>query len=1569
MKTLTKFFVAVAVLLAGFACTTDATEDLGVAIDGQTILTISLEESRTQLGEKAGDRYPLYWSEGDQISVNGVVSSALTEGGNTSASFAFDGTLSYPYSVIYPAQPEGATEVVFPASQQYVAGTFAPGAAPMYGYATSAGETIQMKHLAGALRFDVSGEDTLSSLVVESESGYLSGTYTVDCTTGALTAVDGSTSSSVTLLFGDGLALGNEATPIYVAIPAGTYGKVSATFYSVAGTKMVAKFDTSAKPIKAGSIREFAPFTYEGTIVEDEFIIDSKEALIRFAAAPTKSARVVANIDLTGEEWTPIDGFGGYTFDGGNFEIKGLTAPLFGSTSGSFKNVKLVDVNIAETANPNVGALARNINASSELQSSVHNCSASGTMSVNCANYTVKTKNTNTEIAVGGLVGYARGVKFSDCKSAINITATQLTSNGNTFAANASIAGIVGYIDAASEVLSGDITNCENTGNIVFNDGSTSTAASQLFLAGIFGQSRVDNVNSNISNLTNRGNITLEKPLVSNCYYGGICGHITTQTLTNTKNYGTLIAKGGDYASLQVGGSVGYGVYLYLVDAHNYGTITVDESAVYKVLNVGGVWGKITGEGGYTNDNCSNSGPVSVYGKSTSNATQFRVGGLGGWSQSIVTNCVNHKSGTVTVDAEITIAQGTGSSAVGGVVGYKTIDSTDGAKNEADINVKLDTTTSTAEVQFVAGVYGYLAITSPATVNNMVNEGNIFVDGTFNEVLRMGGVVGNKANQPGSGMVNTGDITLAESATIVKDYYVGGIIASYSSLLNSDSRVFCNIKAIGHTGSNAHIGMLATGDGSQISMPNTHAGGTIQLEKDSVITLNVDNYYNYLFPNGVSIIRAIDQQNGYISSIDAEPQYPEVNELKIGTVAELKAFSANAATTNKNVVLTADIDMTGEEWTPIEGFGYEFDGKGYTIKGLTAPLFGEVDVAHITGVHLTDVNINAVNKLHTGAVANWIRPTSGSRISNCSVSGKIVVTFNEEMAGNTATIYIGGVCGRCSSTEDMVGLVNYADIEIKGACPSPLAVGGAAAASGGTVKDCTNLGTINVDATCKGILYLGGVVRYCTGMENCVNGSKDDTTGETAKVVLSGTYEAAIAVGGLVESASESIINSHNYANIYFSGNSIGGGATDGVQLCGLARMNRNDNIEHNGCSNHGDMILSGSSASFFTVGGFVTRHFQSITYRDCHNYGDIIVKAEANVPDVFAGGLVGTCDDTGEVCSIKNCSNRGNISVLTSSATRAYLGGICGKIEAGQLLMGLADNPSETNENYGDILYDAENSKVNVYIGGSAGLLTDNLTYGVTAATTTHRIAHFTNHGDITVNGICGTAHIGGLVGRHAKGTGKGTSFYFSLINSRNKGNITVNATVKTADCAIGGLIGFLIHTYSGASGNWINEGKLTFTGAVEVGRLLVGGYVGATDKAFSGKSNTIYNFGDIKITGTMNSAANNRIGGLFGQMNKNFANCHVFCNITTKSLQNVGMLTGCARNSTTYGTNCSVGGAILSDYNVEDESYVTTTIDVTNYFNYMYGSGENTNWGTSTTYEKSPRNWGFFDGRGDWI
>ena len=77
MKNFAKLFAVVAAIFA-VSCATDVTDDLAVELGrGQSTISVSLEESRTHLGEAADGIYPLYWSEDDAIAVNGVASSAL----------------------------------------------------------------------------------------------------------------------------------------------------------------------------------------------------------------------------------------------------------------------------------------------------------------------------------------------------------------------------------------------------------------------------------------------------------------------------------------------------------------------------------------------------------------------------------------------------------------------------------------------------------------------------------------------------------------------------------------------------------------------------------------------------------------------------------------------------------------------------------------------------------------------------------------------------------------------------------------------------------------------------------------------------------------------------------------------------------------------------------------------------------------------------------------------------------------------------------------------------------------------------------------------------------------------------------------------------------------------------------------------------------------------------------------------------------------------------------------------------------------------------------------------------
>ncbi|MBR4045740.1 MAG: hypothetical protein IKK05_02420, partial [Alistipes sp.] len=447
MKTLTRIFFAVAALFA-LACTTDATEDLAVQMGstGSTTLSISLEGTKTHLGEKSGTEYPLYWCKGDQIAINGIASQPLAEEaeGKAVATFSFNKSLTYPYNIVYPApiveldlslegvRAEGTQSVSFLAEQPYKAGTFADDAAPMYAQVAAAGESIVMKHLAGALRIAPKGEGvTLTSMTVSAEKGKLAGAFEVDCATGALTASAEAT-NVVTVSFGEGLALGAEATPIYVAVPAGEYGVITVTLHTAAD-KMVAKFNTDGeKAVKAGVVREFSEFAYQADTTDSEIFEIYDEASLRlFAAlaaefAPRKEAKVTASIDMTDKAWTPIEGFGAYTFDGGSaegFEIKGLSAPLFGEVTGAtIKNVKLTDVNMEITDITYAGAIVCTLKSDAENTATLDNCETSGAIVYRNNNVTLTSNFDSSLINVGGLAGRIYGATISNSTNRATIT-------------------------------------------------------------------------------------------------------------------------------------------------------------------------------------------------------------------------------------------------------------------------------------------------------------------------------------------------------------------------------------------------------------------------------------------------------------------------------------------------------------------------------------------------------------------------------------------------------------------------------------------------------------------------------------------------------------------------------------------------------------------------------------------------------------------------------------------------------------------------------------------------------------------------------------------------------------------------------------------------------------------------------------------------------------------------------------------------------------------------------------------------------------------------------------------
>ncbi len=261
--------ILVLLLVAMFwGCQTNDT-NIGNNGEGVSSLTISIPNTRTALGDKADDTYPVSWSEGDCIVANGVKSSKATiDSTNPSnAIFDFGSALNYPLKVTYPytsTTTANAPKVVFPTEQQYTEGTFATESAPMCGYTENPKEKVVMAHLAGVLRFSIKGAvegTTLQKVVITSTEGAkLSGEFTVDCTSATITATDNST-NTITYLLPENFTLSpNTESVFYITIPAGNTGACKIEFIESAEHKMV--YTWSNKNIKAGIVREFKTITY-----------------------------------------------------------------------------------------------------------------------------------------------------------------------------------------------------------------------------------------------------------------------------------------------------------------------------------------------------------------------------------------------------------------------------------------------------------------------------------------------------------------------------------------------------------------------------------------------------------------------------------------------------------------------------------------------------------------------------------------------------------------------------------------------------------------------------------------------------------------------------------------------------------------------------------------------------------------------------------------------------------------------------------------------------------------------------------------------------------------------------------------------------------------------------------------------------------------------------------------------------------------------------------------------------------------------------------------------------------
>ena len=244
-------------------------------------LEVSLVETRTSLGAKEGTTYPVYWSDGDCIVVNGVKSQAAQIDVENPAKARFDlgGTVTYPYSITYPyceATTAEQAKVVFPNKQSHVEGTFAKDAAPMCGYAKG-GTGVVLNHLATVLRLPIRASESgvvLTKVVIKTISGAkIAGEFAVDCATATISPCDGA-KNSITYSLPKNFALStDEDRVLYIALPAVEVGLCGIEFVTSSGENMRANW--SADNLVAGVVREFKSITFKAGV---DYTLESMKA-------------------------------------------------------------------------------------------------------------------------------------------------------------------------------------------------------------------------------------------------------------------------------------------------------------------------------------------------------------------------------------------------------------------------------------------------------------------------------------------------------------------------------------------------------------------------------------------------------------------------------------------------------------------------------------------------------------------------------------------------------------------------------------------------------------------------------------------------------------------------------------------------------------------------------------------------------------------------------------------------------------------------------------------------------------------------------------------------------------------------------------------------------------------------------------------------------------------------------------------------------------------------------------------------------------------------------------------
>lgn len=393
--------------------------------------------------------------------------------------------------------------------------------------------------------------------------------------------------------------------------------------------------------------------------------------------------------------------------------------------------------------------------------------------------------------------------------------------------------------------------------------------------------------------------------------------------------------------------------------------------------------------------------------------------------------------------------------------------------------------------------------------------------------------------------------------------------------------------------------------------------------------------------------------------------------IVISNIDELKAFrdAVNAGTTyeGKFVMLTANIDLAGENWTPIgNGTNYfwgTFDGGNHTISNMTISVndsttnqyvgfFGSVKKATIKKLIIKDAIINAVGaKVYVGAVAGQAHSnseyhtTANLNFENITVDG---CTINAE--SKSASAYVSGFVGYCYPA-------NMTNISVSNLTLNPKASGSVFAgglvgymqgqniSNNGNTRayytvDTFNLKNITINSETRDSL-IGGFAGYTYYGYITLN----DATIDGFKVDAELTDSAL--VGGLIGLAHRSD-KGHTFTDVEITNIDFDVTSDSGVDviLGGMVGYSGSP-IAYSECSASGTITeTTRNAASSAIVGGFIgCAASYTQTYTD--SVADVDIEATK-----YAGGFVGSTYTT---ATYTNCEAKGTVKAEIAGGFAGY--------------------------------------------------------------------------------------------------------------------------------------------------------------------------------------------------------------------------------------------------------------------------------------------------------------------------